>query len=970
MEPFLHQVAVFLDQTFKDDLSKICVVLPNRRAGLYLRKHLAACLKGKISWSPDICSIEDFFTRLADLQELDQAGQLLLLYESYKELEGDQARPFEQFLEWGAQVLSDFNDVDQNVADPREVFQALSEARAINVWNPDGKPLTDFQREYLRFFQSLLPLYEGFTKKMAARMVATKGIIFRRVTEKLGEISAEMPWKHIVFAGFNALTRSEERVINELRNQGRATLLWDCDAYYLEDKLQEAGTFIRQWIGKWPVREVRWVNRNFGEGRRKIHAAGFPDPVTQARYCGSIVRTIASDPKSIEKSVIVLMDMSQMFPVLHALPSETGHINVTVGYPLKQTSLTAFILDIITIQIKSLKLNEASARREYSFHYSDILLILNNPYMHLLLKAQNDASSDWLTVTIQQIRQGSKAFYSRKEIIGKQPELFSDHHRLFEALFRKWDSYSAAYQSLVFIIEFIYSALAILNQQETRGKGDGNTELIYETDMQFALTIRQIINQLDHVLSSTERPISLQAWFVLLNQAIQGHSVPLAGEPLQGLQLMGMLETRALDFDNVIILSCNEGFLPSGRSNSSFIPFDIRNALGLSTYHHQDAIQAYHFYRLLQRAQNVWLLYLTETKQLGAGEKSRFLLQIGQELSKRFPNNEYSEQIYTNPLPKSDQENLIEVVKLENVRKLLENKAKSGFSASSLNTYRACGLKFYYAELARIREPEEFQDTMDAALLGQTVHEALYTIYKPLKNNILNESVLSNLFSQVDQATSVAFVRRVRGGDLLTGKNHLLFKVATNLVRKVIRYDIEKVRKPGSQAHSVVYLEQEMETELSVHLKNNLLSVKLKGVPDRVEKVGSDWYIIDYKSGTAEKKNVTFTDWELLKSEPQLNMAFQLLLYGYLLWKFEKVPVSARAGLLPLKKMGQGLLELNISMDGDKNANHLISQDTLLQFEDTLIQILSEIYNPDLPFIQTMNRENCKNCPYINLCGR
>lgn len=970
MEPFLHQVAAFLDQTFKDELSKVCVVLPNRRAGLYLRKHLAACLKGRISWSPDICSIEDFFARLADLQEVDQAGQLLLLYDGYKELEGDQARPFENFLEWAPQVLSDFNDVDQNAADPHEVFQALSEARAINVWNPDGKPLTTFQREYLRFFQSLLPLYEGFTKKMAARNVATKGIIFRSVTENIGELSAEMPWKHIVFAGFNALTRSEEIVINELRNQGRATLLWDCDAYYLEDRLQEAGTFIRQWIGKWPVREVRWVNRNFEEGTRKIHAAGFPDPITQARHCGSIVREISTDPKALEKCVIVLMDMSQMFPVLHSLPSETGHINVTVGYPLRQTSLAAFILDIITIQVNSVKFNESSARREPEFHYSDILLILNNPYMHLLLKAQNEASSDWLTITIQQIRQGSKAFYSRNEIIGNQPELFINHHQLFDALFMRWTSYSTAYQNLVFIVEFIYSALALLNQHESRGKSDGNPELIYETDMQFALTIRQIINQLDHVLLSTEKQISLQAWYMLLKQAIQGHSVPLAGEPLQGLQLMGMLETRALDFENVIILSCNEGFLPSDRSNTSFIPFDIRQALGLSTFHHQDAIQAYHFYRLLQRAQNVWLLYLTETKQLGAGEKSRYLLQLGQELCKRFPNNEYREQIYTNPLPKSDQENLIEVAKTENVMILLENKAKSGFSASSINTYRWCGLKFYYAELARIREPEELQDTMDAALLGQTVHEAVFNIYKPLKNNILNERALNNLFSQVDQATSLAFGKRVRGGDLLTGKNHLLFKVATNLVRKVIRYDIEKARKPGAKEVSVVYLEQEMETDLSVQLKNNLLSVKLKGVLDRVEKVGSDWYIIDYKSGTADKKNVTLTDWELLKSDTQLNMAFQLLFYGYLLWKYEKASVSARAGLLPLKKMAQGLLELNISQDDNNNANQIISQDTLVQFEDTLNQILTDIFNPELPFVQTENRENCKNCPYINLCGR
>jgi hypothetical protein len=435
---------------------------------------------------------------------------------------------------------------------------------------------------------------------------------------------------------------------------------------------------------------------------------------------------------------------------------------------------------------------------------------------------------------------------------------------------------------------------------------------------------------------------------------------------------MGMLETRTLDFENLVILSCNEDLLPSGKVNASFIPFDIKRSFDLPTYRHKDSVYAYHFYRLIQRAKNVFILFNTEADQMGGGDRSRFLRQITHELPAYNPGIEIRELILTSPPITGESFPVITIHKEGETLKLLEGKAAKGLSATSINAYRNCPLKFYFAEIAGITEPDDVDDTIDPAVLGSAVHEALHVLYQPFIDQPLTDDILKGMIELTDNAIDKAFGKKFKGADIAYGKNLLLVNVAKMMVKRFLHFEIEMTRelKQSGKGIVVTYLEQYVETQIQVKYEDASLDIRLKGFLDRVDKMDGWYKIIDYKTGTTEAKQVKIGDWDDLLDNPDLNIGFQLLMYGFLLSKRFRNPISSNAGIISLKKLNSGFTTVSVPGDDPRNPSSLLDGSSMVKFEEILRVILQDIYDISKPFTQTRDLKICERCPYINLCGR
>ncbi|MFZ4520361.1 MAG: PD-(D/E)XK nuclease family protein [Bacteroidales bacterium] len=953
MVPFLQKTAQYLVSTFGDDLAGLCIVLPNRRGGLFLRKYLAAEV-GKVTWAPTIFSIEDFIGELSGLQEVDNLYLLFELFEVHKEVEGMNAQPFEEFLRWAPQLLSDFNEVDRYLADAEELFSTLTEARAIALWNLDGQPLTGFEKKYLAFYQSLFGYYEKLTVRLVAKNQAYQGLSFKNAAAKIETIKDKFPWRHIIFAGFNALTKAEEHIMSVLRTEGKATLLWDVDRYYLDNRQQEAGDFLRDWLRKWPVKEPHWIFDDFATTAKQIEIIGSPDPVGQVKYCANLLGELAKNGQTDEKTAVVLLDEGLLIPLLNAIPSEVSALNITAGLPLSQTPLAGLFEAVFQLHLHTAQFTALSNRDLGKFYYKDVLKLLQHPYIQRMVIGTNGAGRFVFNETIDRIRLGHRIFLEVNDIISRDADLFSGNLNFPHSMFARWEKPEDALFCFKEMIETI------------RLSGAKSIELEY------LYAFSKIVHQLGNLLSDFPSGLKINAFHELYRQIITGTSLPFYGEPLHGVQLMGMLETRTLDFENLIILSCNEDLLPSGKTGTSFIPFDIKKSFDLPTYRHKDSVYAYHFYRLIQRAQRVWILYNTEPDQLGGGDRSRFLRQITSELPGYNPRIVIQESILTTPLLKNNPQPVILVPKSGETLKALEAKAVNGFSASSLNSYRNCALKFYYAEIAGIREPENVEDTIDPAVLGSAVHEALNNLYKPFVDIPLKREHFASLQKRCETAVDEAFEEKFKGSGITYGKNLLLVKVAKLMIRRFLDFEADQsdeLAKSGKE-FAVVLLEQLVETTLLIPCGDQEISVRLKGFIDRVDRVDGSWKIIDYKTGLTEQKQVKVKEWDDLLINPDLNIGFQLLVYGYLLAKKDDRHVNSSAGIISLKKLAAGFTPVLVPADEPGKFSPMLNETTGNRFEEVIRHILGEVFDLTIPFAQTTDLEICERCPYINLCGR
>ena len=523
-------------------------------------------------------------------------------------------------------------------------------------------------------------------------------------------------------------------------------------------------------------------------------------------------------------------------------------------------------------------------------------------------------------------------------------------------MFKHWQTPADAIACVNYLIDTLKNS--IVAQQGNSSKYNASLELEYL----FAFT--KIIKRAQALMLDYPGSIvDIKTLQNILKQIIRSTTLPFYGEPLMGLQVMGMLETRTLDFENIILLSCNEDILPSGKTMNSFIPFELKRYFGLPTYNDKDAIFAYHFYRLIQRAKNIYLLYNTESDALGSGEKSRFLTQLIHELPKVNKNVVIEEKLVNIPVNVDNPGNVISIRKTAAIIEKLNIKAAKGFSPSLLNTYRNCSLQFYFQAIAGIKEAEEVEETIGADTLGNTIHEVLETLYQPFVGKKINATDIRELKKQVETLTISIFEREYSKTEISYGKNLLTIKVALKFLNNFLDSEIKAIGKYEKEGKPLIIknLEQKLETTLTIKDQ----TIKLHGNADRIDNVGSLTRIIDYKTGIAGDKELKLEEWTNMQTDSTLAKSFQLLMYA---WMYQKMNPALTdnmiSGIITFRELSAGLKTVKI------NNNDLLDITVLKNFEEQLGNILSEIFDSNVQFTQALDHNNCEYCAFKGICNR
>jgi CRISPR/Cas system-associated exonuclease Cas4 (RecB family) len=953
MKPFLDSVASYIIDNYSDRMAGMSVVMPNRRSGLFLKKYMAKKIDKPVLL-PAIYSIEDLIIELSGFRLADPVSLLFELYDVHCRIEKEQAQPFDDFLHWGKVLLRDFNEIDSYLIDTKSLFSYISEAKALSVWNLNEQPLTTLEKNYMAFYSSLYSYYTLLTESLTAKKLAYEGLASRHVVTFLPQISEKLKWHTVLFCGFNALTKAEEKIIEFLVGNGKAEILFDADAYYVSNPKQEAGNFIRKYIESRQFGEIKWINNDFLPGEKQITVIGVAQNIGQVKVAGQIIQDIRNANNDLQNTAVVLSEENLLIPLLNSLPGDIGEFNVTMGYPLIFTPVYDLFETIFTMHENAGRFFNLQTASVWKYYYKDAFRVLNHPYV---LSLGDDPQK--LRETIAGLQNTNKIFFTDKELEPLFKSEAPGYSSVVRLIFQNWDNQpTKALQCFLTLLESFRDRLIA-----DKSAGHRNTIEI-EYIFHFARIIRRITG-LSSTYNFITNTLTLRNIF---KQIVTGQTIPFFGEPLKGLQIMGMLETRTLDFANLIMLSVNEDILPKSKVTNTFIPYDIRVESGLPTYRDSNAIYAYHFYRLLQRSKQIFLLYNTEPGELGGGDKSRFITQIINELPLVNPHITISEKLLNQPPEKDTRNFSITIDKSDAVVSKLLEKARKGLAPSALNAYRKCSLQFYFREIAKLAEAEEVEETIEAVTLGKVVHDVMYRFYKPWVDKLLTTDAIDQMMQMIDKETEAAFGRHYQGGDIRYGKNLLTANVARMFIRNLLQTEKQFISQSAINGTPPVirFLEQWFETMVDVKMEDRIIPVKLKGKIDRIDQVGALRRIIDYKTGNIVESNLKVKRFEDMKDDAKADISFQLLVYAYI-FLLQKSPGDAGSvvsGVLAFHKHSQGLIEVKLPRETE------ITIQTLDEFKNLLDALLFEMFDQKNPFTQTTDSDNCKYCPFKGICNR
>jgi CRISPR/Cas system-associated exonuclease Cas4 (RecB family) len=956
MKAFLQRLAEEIATRFSDDPGQLCVVLPNRRAGLYLKKYLANELK-KTSWAPLTYSVEDFITTLSGFKIIDPAGLLFEFYHVYRNINGADAQDFDVFADWAQALLKDFEEIDQYLADPEKIFTYLDAARALSVWNLNETPLTIQEKDYLKFYRSFLDYYRGLKARLEEKKLVYPGLAYRKAAEDIERLSSSQPWKFIFFAGLNALSAAEETIIDHLVKQKKAEVFWDIDEYYINDPIQEAGFFIREYLNKWPADPQKWIENDFRLAAKTIQVFGIPGSMGQAQKASQLINEMKSDRELPDKTALVLSDEKLLLPALYSLPENIGPVNVTMGYPFKYTHLYHLASMLFQMQENAEKLALQRKSAVKSFYIKDVLKVLSHPYLIHFTPAPDHGQVSFENISAS-LRKKNRVFLVPVEILRYSAGSENVYNSINKNLFSTWETPVMALDGLLRTIEMIRDQMIECKPSPANDRS---------VDLEYLFHLSKIIKRCRTMMETYPFIQDLKTLRKILFQVMDASRLPFSGEPLQGLQVMGVLETRAIDFENLVVLSVNEGILPSGRMPNSFIPFDIKNEFGLPTFRHNDAVFAYHFYRMMQRAGNIYLLYDTEGDQMKGGEKSRYITQVGYELVNYNPKVSYTESLLGPAPPAGTNGNAIIVKKTPVIMERLMEKAGKGFSPSSLNTYIRCPLQFYFQEILGLSEAENVEETVEAKTMGTVIHQVFQKVYKVFEGKPVDPEILAGQIDLTEKYLSDAFREHYTDGDLDYGKNHLIFKVSHFLVNEFISREVEYLNsttRPETSL-SIISLEKQFSHELKIDVKDLEVMVRFKGMTDRIDKLEDVTRVIDYKTGLVQAAELQLKSWDILTHDPKKGKAFQLLLYAWLLFKNcgDHHP-RIQSGNISLRKISEGFLRVKLPDDQE------INKESMAVFEELLKELAAMILDQDIPFTQTEDNAICTNCPFKSVCTR
>lgn len=944
MKPFLYELAEKLYREHPQP-DAVTLVFPNRRASLYFRKYFSQLLDKPV-FSPKLITVEEFITAYSTLTVPDKLELIHRLYKAYQTITHTE-EPFDRFYFWGEMLTRDFDEVDKYMVNAPLLFQDLSNQKELDsrfdfltpeqleflqkFWgNFDAKDGVN-KHKFLQLWRQLPEVYIEFKRQLKADGLAYEGMIHSEVAKDLiaGNIKPESSPHYSTetwFIGFNALTGAEDKILSWFVENTQAEIHWDLDDYYLNNKTQEAGEFFREYQNH-PVLGKTFPNdipANFNT-KKSVRVIGAAQPVGQAKIMSQLLQEQLQNGLIPEETLIVLPDEKLMLPVLHGISSSVNKLNVTMGYPLSNTPMFNLIELLIELQVQ---------RKGDFYHHRQVISLLNHPHVisadpaSANEKRKRIQSDNWVMVPGNMLR---------------------TDHVLLKLIFCE-----ATENSILDYLRQVIEEVGRLPQTEA-------------VDKEFAVHFLRFLNRMQDVLGTQYS--SVKAFLQLFRQLVKTQKIPFTGEPLRGLQVMGVLETRNLDFKNVFILSLNEGSLPSGGGKGSYIPYNIRRAYQLPTVEHQDSIYAYLFYRVLQRAENVFLFYNSETDPLGQGEMSRYLQQLLYESGIK-----PERHVLHNPVQPLEIKPIIikkDPEILEALNRLNEgNVYFKGISPSALNSYLDCRLQFYFRYIAKVREPNEVEEDIDARIMGTFLHDVMELFYKRIGEKKKSKDIIAGDFdrmeSVIDSLLNEVFIKKYNLDPAKTvefeGQRLVVCEVVKRFALRILEID---------KAYAPFVMEAVEQGGVLYRIKINQSPgwAVVGGKIDRVDSKDGLLRIIDYKTGKDELDFESVIS--LFTRDGKRNKAaFQTLIYA-LLYKTNMNPAALNTRVSPGLINRMNLFEENFEF-GLKLAKAPVRDVKFLlpEFEEHLRTLLEEIFNPETVFDQTTVIQTCRICPYKNICYR
>ena len=914
-DTFLDKLAKQIIDNYADNLSSTTIILPNKRAKIFLIEALKKQVTNNII-APEITSIEDFIQEISGIRNIDPIELLFEFYNVYLYVtDKKHQQEFEIFANWAKTLLQDFNEIDRYLLEPNHVLSYLKDIEDIKKWGIEVEHKTKLLENYIDFWKLLPNYYQSLYTHLLNKKVGYQGLIYRESVKNLEIYYESIKNKKLIFAGFNALNAAEEKIVQYLISKDIAAIFWDADQTFLNDPYHDAGLFIRRFKSTWKhykSNPFEWIVDEFSQ-QKNIQIIGTPKTIGQAKITGSIIEKIKSEnPESnLNKVAIVLGEENLLIPVLYALPETIGALNITMGYAGKNNPAQILVSKLFKMHNNALSRNA----NNYVFYYKDVIDILRHP----LIEPYSNTSG-----LVKIINANNYTFITHKKLL----ELNPNTSQLFELLFNKWDNGSiAVLNSISELLLIIKINLSTDNEEDKITKA-------------FVFSIFKIINKLINYYSNHLEIDKIDTLAAIYKQIIDLAEVSFEGEPLNGLQIMGVLESRVLDFETVIITSMNEGKFPAGKSMNSFIPYDVKKELGLPTFKEKDAIYTYHFYHLLQRAKNIYLLYNTENEGLDGGEKSRFITQL--EVEKQAKHN-ITHEIYNASLPEIAQRPM-QIPKSESVMLRLKEICETGFSPSALTSYIRNPIDFYFQKILRIREVEEVEENIAINTLGTIIHKTLEALYTPLIDKFLTENDIQDCFKLLDNEVLNQFKVIYKEGEIKKGRNLLAFEVAKRNVFNFLKLELESIK--NGDAIKILALEKTYERTI----KHKILPYKvlIKGNVDRIEERNGCIRIIDYKTGKVEKTNTTLRSWYGLTDDIKNDKIIQVLTYAYMYEPLTDKPIEA--GIISFKNLKTGFLPFDFR-EG-KISNVVINETVLNNYLEQIVLLLSEILDEEIPFCE------------------
>ncbi|WP_232805921.1 PD-(D/E)XK nuclease family protein [Salegentibacter maritimus] len=910
---YFYAMVSFISKVLKElisseeNISEITFILPSKRAGSFLLKELSALGMYHI-FAPKVYSIEEFTEIISEAKTVDNTITLFEFYKVYKSVTPEEAQEdFETFTAWAQSLIHDFNEIDRYLIDHKSFFNYLADIQDLKHWSIQ-EPKTELINNYLAFWKSLPTYYDGLKKELLSQNNAYQGLIYRLASEKIIDYAQNHPTKH-VFIGFNALNTAEQQIVQHLLEKDIAEIYWDLDEVFVKDRQHDASLFINQYLKDWPVYKKRKAKLQVSEYHKpkKIQLTGIPKNVGQAKYLGELLAEL--DEETLQETAVVLGQEDLLLPVLNSLPPNVKDLNITMGFPLKNAPI-ASLFD---------KLFQIHQHTASAYYYKDVISVINHPALNEILKQQNRNF-------IEKIQSENTVNLSSKEIINA---FSGTAQSVVKACFTNWENSPS---------KALEAFQEMINQIKSHLKSSGR-----KLALEFLYHFHVLFNKLENLNKAYPHLKSISSLYQFYKETISTQNLDFQGRPFKGLQLMGMLELRALDFKNIIVCSVNEGVLPSGKSGSSFIPFDLKQTYKLPTYKEKDAVYTYHFYRLLQRAENIHLLYNTETDGLNSGEKSRFLTQL--EIEKQ-PAHQLKHTTVSPKVPAIKNE-LREIKKTPEIIEKIKSLAAYGFSPSALTSYIRNPLDFYRQYVLGVRDSQEVEETVAYNTLGTVVHDSLENFYKPLENKFLTAQDIEAFKAKIEKEIALQFKKSYLNGPLNQGKNLLIFEVAKRYLRNFLNQELERLK---NEEIKILKIEENLRSEIKIGKLD--FPIFMRGKVDRVENTNGITRIIDYKTGKVTQDKIEIVDWEDLTSDyDKYSKSFQVLAYTKMIHDQNSLDFPVEAGIISFKNLKNGFLKFaKKDKPRTKNKETAINKETLDAFEMELKKLITEICDPQVPF--------------------